>query len=74
MHGVSSTDMRNALLKHFNMEELEDLCYELLIDHEAIAGSTKPAKVRNLILYVERHGKSSELEHKVRSLRPQALP
>ena len=50
-----------TLTERFNLEELKTLCFELGVDHEALDGSTKQAKARELILYMSRHGRLLDL-------------
>lgn len=56
---------RIALLKIlrdiFNVSELQDLCLELGVDYDNLAGSSKADKARELLLYCERRGWSNKL-------------
>lgn len=58
---------RIALLKIlrdiFNVSELQDLCLELGVDYDNLAGSSKADKARELLLYCERRGLSDQLVH-----------
>lgn len=67
--------LRDALLNHFNENELEDLCFELDVNYEDLPGSARPQKVRELISYFERlrPGRVQTLETYVREKRPHAF-
>ena len=49
------TRLRQFLLDHFNESEMRDLCFELGIIYEDLGGQTRADKVRELVLYCERH-------------------
>jgi phage baseplate assembly protein W len=65
---------RNQFLRllqaHFNAEELKDLCFQLDIVHEDLAGETRSARMRSLMLYCERHDLSLKLSTICQRLRP----
>jgi hypothetical protein len=42
--------------QHFNLDEIQLLCFDLGIDYEHLAGETKPKKIHELILMVVRNG------------------
>ncbi len=66
--------LRSILWNHFSEGELRDLCYfELNIDYESLPGPGKGDKIRGLILYCERFGRTDELEQACRRLRPHAF-
>ena len=48
--------IHQLLVDHFNESELKDLCFQLQIDYENLAGSAKPDKARELIAYFDRRG------------------
>lgn len=68
---VDRTLLRQLLIAHYSLEELIDLGFDLGIDHELLAGSTKTAKARELILYCERRDRIAELVQRACSARPQ---
>ena len=81
-HGVAPKDqastqrrkLRSALGRYFDEGELRDLCaFELNIDYESLSGPGKRDKIRGLILYCERFGRTHELEQACRRLRPHAF-
>ena len=67
---MSAPEFRELLIAHFSLEELKSLCDDLDIDHEEIAGPTKPAKARELIEYCQRHNKATGLHQRCVALRP----
>lgn len=58
---------------HFNLSELRTLCFALEVDYEHLAGENKLDKIRELILYLTRHGLFSELLPLLQSLRPSVV-
>lgn len=56
----------------FDANELADLCFELGVDFENLAGGTKKSKARELILYCQRRARYAELVRRVRDARPGA--
>jgi hypothetical protein len=68
----SFAELWRAIIKHFNLEELRGLCFELNIDYESLGGENKEAKARELVTYCDRRGRISELLDACRRLRPNA--
>ncbi len=54
----------------FKEDELAELCFELDIDFENLAGDTKKDKARELLIHCERNGLTSTLRLAVRQKRP----
>jgi hypothetical protein len=54
----------------FSFDELRDLALDLGIDWIDLPGDTRSAKARELILYLERHGRLNELIRSVAEQRP----
>ncbi len=69
---MDKATLRNKLLEHFSKAELFDLCFDLDIDHELLAGETKREKTRELIDYCYRHTRIEELIWTFHKLRPNA--
>lgn len=65
------TAIHELLNQHFNLEELQTLCFNLGVDHESLGGSEKPVKARELVLYLNRRNQIAQLESAVRSTRPE---
>ncbi|MGW8318763.1 MAG: hypothetical protein ACWGPS_05910 [Candidatus Promineifilaceae bacterium] len=55
------TILRHSLLAHYSVSEIEQMAAELDVDWENIAGLSKKAKVRNLLLYLYRRNRIGEL-------------
>ena len=47
--------LRRSINKHFNKTEFRNLCFDLSVDYEELGGETLSDKVRELILFLERH-------------------
>ncbi len=62
--------LRDALVQHFDISELQDLAWEMNVDYENIPGSTINAKARELITYSKRHGLLDQLVRQVQIRRP----
>lgn len=58
------------LQDHFNLDELRTMCFSLNLDYENIAGDTKEAKCRELILRVGKEDRLAELVDYGREMRP----
>jgi hypothetical protein len=67
---VNSATLRTLITTHFNDNELRNLCYDIEIDYESLPGEGKSGKARELIAYVQRRGKTSQLIAECRRLRP----
>ncbi|MFL5801383.1 MAG: hypothetical protein ACJ8CR_06535 [Roseiflexaceae bacterium] len=64
--------LKVALDRHFSLNELSELSFDLGIDFENIPGDIKSAKVIGLIKYAERHSKFDMLVTAVRARRADA--
>ena len=62
--------LRQLLVKHFSLEELHTLSFDLGIDFDEIGGEAKSAKVREFISYAERHGRVDDLLAEAAAARP----
>ncbi len=65
--------LRNILVTYFSDSEVRDLCFDLGIDYESLAGEGKAAKARELVAYCQRRDRLTELEAACRRLRPNAF-
>jgi hypothetical protein len=61
--------LRKILNDQFSANELADLCMDLELDYENIAGDTKEAKARELVLYLQRRGQLDRLVAAIRAVR-----
>ena len=67
---ISLSELRRNMLKAFNDNELEDLCFEMDIKWESLRGETIDAKAREIIKLCERNGRINDLIEKCRAERP----
>lgn len=67
---IDRRKLTRVLLEQFNEEELRDLCFELVLDYENLAGSGKSVKVRSLIQYLQRRNRLPELLDLLKKVRP----
>jgi hypothetical protein len=58
---VNTRILRQILVAHFNDSELRDLCFDLKVDYESLPGQGKSDKARELVGYMQRHGRIYEL-------------
>jgi formylglycine-generating enzyme required for sulfatase activity len=67
---VNRVKLRRNLVEHFNDSELRTLCFDLDVNYDALAGLGTVDKARELIAYLERRGRISELVETCQRLRP----
>ncbi len=70
---TNQTTLWRALTDGYNESELQNLCFELGIDHEELAGETKSARARELVRYAQRHNLTARLVELVMAGRPHLL-
>jgi hypothetical protein len=81
---INHTDLRNAIVQYFSLEELAVLCADVQqdledrgikeqVNPEIVGGSGKTAIVLNLITFLERRGQLGCLEAVARRMRPNAF-
>jgi hypothetical protein len=51
------TQLTRLLDRHFNLNELRDLCFELRVDYDNLPGATKVVKARELVTYFTQPGR-----------------
>ena len=62
--------LRRSIVECFNLSELQNLCIDLGVDHEILGGEGKEAKARELITYLNRRHRLSELIAHCITVRP----
>ena len=62
--------MLSLIADHFDTQELRELCFELGIDYDDLGGEGRRAKIRELLLYARRHGRTPDLLEQLRRARP----
>ncbi len=67
---INLADLRQKLIKQFNLSELRNLAFDLGIDHEELSGSSKSDEARELIAHCQRRGSLPTLLAAVQQLRP----
>ncbi|HUX75374.1 MAG TPA: response regulator [Anaerolineae bacterium] len=68
---VDPAALRRTLEEKFDLEEIQDLCFDLDIDFDALPGEGK--KARELIAYCRRRDRLKKLATRIAELRPGAL-
>lgn len=64
------TDLRRRLVAHLSEDELDTLIFDLGVEDGAIQAATKQGKARELLEWLERRGRVSELVKLLRVQRP----
>lgn len=64
------TRLRQLLSEHFDREELRTLCFDLGIDYDELRGEGATNKARELVAYLERRSRITELVAIGKRLRP----
>ena len=64
------TYLRQILTDRFDESELRTLCFDLDVDYDALSGGTKADKARELIGYLSRRDRVTELVEIGQRLRP----
>jgi hypothetical protein len=59
-----------VLAKHFDVGELQTLCFQLGLDYDDLGGAGKSGKARELVAFLERRGRIVELLAIGKQLRP----
>ncbi len=67
---MPAVKIRNVLTHYFNETELRNLCCDMQIDYEALSGSGKTDKARELVLWCQHHHRYEELLTVCQNLRP----
>ena len=53
--------LHQSLEQHFNLAEIRMLCLKLNIDYESLAGEEKQSKILELLLFLARRNRLSQL-------------
>ena len=62
--------LQKRILEHFAEEEIIQICFELNVDYELLAGKTKRGKTMNLVKQLDQHQRLTELVNLCGELRP----
>ena len=58
---LNRAKLREFTANYFNETELRDICFDLKVDYEGLPGQGKRDKARELVAFLERHGRIDEL-------------
>ncbi len=64
------TQLRKLLIRHFNLDELRVLCFDLGLEYEDLPGDTRTTKMHGLVEYLQRRGELPRLLDEITGLRP----
>ncbi|MCA9923354.1 MAG: hypothetical protein KC421_13325, partial [Anaerolineales bacterium] len=67
---IASGNLRELLVNHFSVSELQTLCFDLRIDYDDIPGRDKREKAREIVSYVGRRLQTTNLIQLIRERRP----
>lgn len=67
---IDSKSLVETIRSQFNVPELQQLCFNLDIPYDDLPAKTHNGKVRELVLYCQRHGRLPELAQHVAEIRP----
>ena len=70
-------DLHQTLIARLNLEGLRDLCFQLGVPYDDLAGETLSGRARELVLRMDRQGRTAELAEAVQrlgALAPARLP
>ena len=58
-------ELYQLLIQRFNLQELQDLCFDLGVDFEDLGGTGRKAKARELVQYMQRRGRLDALHQAI---------
>jgi len=64
------SQFRELLVEHFGLEDLKALCEDLNVDYESLPGEGKAGKARELVAYLKRRDRLTQLGAAIRRTRP----
>lgn len=62
--------LRALLIQHFNLQELNSLCFNLGVEYEDLEGTTLSEKTQQLVTYMKRRDVLQQLVDEVKKFRP----
>jgi hypothetical protein len=65
-----TTELHRLLAKHFDLEELRTVAFDLGVDWDELGGETKSARARELIAYLQRRNRLGDLIAAIETSRP----
>lgn len=70
MSTTQRANLADLIARHFNEEEVKDICFRLGIEYSDLPAVGRAGKIRELVLGVERQGRVEALQKLIRELRP----
>jgi len=67
---LSTSELHRLLAKHYDLEELRTLAFNLGVDWDELGGETKSARARELIAYLQRRNRLGDLLAAIGTSRP----
>ncbi|MBK6710981.1 MAG: CHAT domain-containing protein [Chloroflexi bacterium] len=67
---IDPITLYRQIAESFNLQEIEALAAQIGIQYDDLAGNTSRQKARELVLYMQRHGRLPELLEAVQQLQP----
>lgn len=64
------SQLHENLLRYFNLDQLRTLCFDVGVDFDDLAGEGKSGKARELVVFLDRHGRLHDLNNRCAELRP----
>ena len=74
MSKFNESDLRKFIIEHFNLQELQTLCFDLGVNYDLLNGDNLDAKARELILHMQRQGYVDQLIEALKQARPASVP
>jgi hypothetical protein len=65
-----TSELHRLLAKHFDLEELRTVAFDLGVDWDELGGETKSARARELIAYLQRRNRLGDLMTAIETSRP----
>jgi len=69
----STSELHRLLAKHYDLEELRTLAFDLGVDWDELGGETKSARARELIAYLKRRNRLGDLVAAIETSRPDVV-
>jgi hypothetical protein len=54
-------ELRKFIVERYDLEDLRTLCFDLSVDYDSLGGEGKAARARELVAFMQRHGRLGEL-------------
>nr|MBP6472828.1 CHAT domain-containing protein [Chloroflexota bacterium] len=67
---IDPITLYRQIAESFNLDEIQDMVFRLGLHYDDLAGETSRQKARELVLYMQRHGRLPELYEAVQQLQP----